>query len=91
MTFGFILLFIVTNTIVTFYLYGSGYDMTTSFFASIACVGNIGPGFGLVGPAHTYSFFDSYDLFVLSIAMIAGRLEVFTFLLIFLPSFWKRF
>ena len=91
MTFAFILMFILTNTIVTFYLYGSGYDMTTAFFASIACVGNIGPGFGMVGPSHTFAFFNDVDLFVLSLAMIVGRLEIFTFLLIFLPSFWKRF
>ena len=74
-------------------MYGSGYDMTTAFFASIACVGNIGPGFGMVtvGPSHTFAFFNDVDLFVLSLAMIIGRLEIFTFLLIFLPSFWKRF
>lgn len=65
--------------------------MTTAFFASIACVGNIGPGFGMVGPSHTFAFFNDVDLFVLSLAMIVGRLEIFTFLLIFLPSFWKRF
>ncbi len=91
MTLAFILLFVVTNTLVIFYLYGSGYDMTTAFSASIACVGNIGPGFGLVGPSHTYALFHDLDLFVLSLAMIIGRLEIFTFLLIFLPSFWKRF
>jgi trk system potassium uptake protein TrkH len=91
MTFGFILLFVITNAIITFYLYASGYDMMTSLSSALACVGNIGPGFSQVGPAQNYGFYDSLDLFVLSLGMIIGRLEVFTFLLIFLPSFWKKF
>jgi len=91
MTFGFILLFIITNAVITFYLYASGHDMMTSLSAALACVGNIGPGFSQVGPAQNYSFFDSLDLIVLSIGMIMGRLEIFTFLLIFIPSFWRKF
>ncbi len=90
-TFAFILLFVISNAIIIFYLFASGYDMTTSLSAALACVGNIGPGFGQVGPAQNYGFFDSVDLFVLSIGMIIGRLEIFTFLLIFIPNFWKRF
>jgi trk system potassium uptake protein len=91
MTFGFMLLFVITNAVLTFYLYASGYDMMTSLSASLSCIGNIGPGFARVGPSLNYSFFDAWDLFALSIGMIIGRLEIFTFLLIFLPSFWRRF
>lgn len=91
MTFGFILLFILTNAMLTFYLYASDYDFMTSLSAALGCVGNIGPGFARVGPAQNYAFFDSLDLFALSIGMILGRLEIFTCLLIFVPSFWKKF
>ncbi len=91
MTFAFILLFVITNTLITFYLFASGYDMMTSLSTSLACVGNIGPGFVKTGPAQNYSFFDTWDLVVLSIGMIMGRLEIFTFLLVFVPSFWRKF
>lgn len=90
-TFGFITLFVITNAFLIFYLFISGYDMMTSLSASIACVGNIGPGFGHVGPSQNYSFFTNLDLLVLSFGMILGRLEIYTFLLIFIPSFWKKF
>lgn len=91
MTFGFIILFVITNAVITFYLYASGYDIMTSISTALACIGNIGPGFSLVGPTQNYSFFGSLDLIVLSFGMIIGRLEIFTFLLVFLPSFWKKF
>ena len=91
MTFGFILLYVITNAAITFYLFASGYNMMTSLSAALACVGNIGPGFDGVGPVQNYSFFDGFDLMVLSVGMIMGRLEIFTFLLIFMPSFWRKF
>lgn len=91
MTFGFILLFVITNAVITFYLYASGYDIMTSISTSLACIGNIGPGFAQIGPTQNYSFYGSLDLIVLSLGMIIGRLEIFTFLLLFLPSFWKKF
>lgn len=91
LTFGFIILFVITNSILIFYLYESGHDMMTSVSASMACIGNIGPGFAAVGPSHNYSIFSSIDLLALSFGMILGRLEIFTFLLMFIPSFWKRF
>lgn len=91
MTFGFILLYVITNAIITFYLFASGHSLMTSISAAVACVGNIGPGFDRVGPVQNYSFFDGFDLMVLSVGMIMGRLEIFTFLLIFVPSFWRRF
>ncbi len=66
-----------------------GYDMITSLTATIACIGNIGPGFNLVGPAMNFDFFSDFTKFVLSIMMIAGRLEVFTFLVLFSPKYWN--
>ncbi len=91
MTFGFVTLFVITNALVTSFLYASGYDAMTSISTALACVGNIGPGFGMVGPTRNYAFFDDFDLSVLSVAMIIGRLEILTFLLVFVPSFWRRF
>lgn len=90
-TLGFVLLFALSNFILALYLYICGYDFLTSCSAAVACIGNIGPGFGDVGPVKNYSIFSDSELFVLSIGMIIGRLEVFTFLVLFLPSFWKKF
>lgn len=90
-TFGFITLFVITNAMIIFYLFVSGYDMMTSLSTALACVGNIGPGFAQVGPSQNYAFYGSVDLMVLCFGMILGRLEIFTFLLVFIPSFWRKF
>lgn len=68
----------------------SGTDVLTSFTASLSAVGNIGPGFGNVGPVDNYSFFPDYVKWTLSLAMIIGRLEIFTVLIIFTRSFWTK-
>ena len=90
-TTGFIFLFILTNMIVTLYLFGRGYDAMTAVSTALATVGNIGPGFSLTGPADNYAFFSSADKILLSIAMIIGRLEFYTVFLLFSKSFWKKF
>ena len=88
---GFIFLFVITNMLVSLYLYAQGYDSMTAISTAIATVGNIGPGFSLTGPAENYAFFTSVDKLVLSLAMIIGRLEFYTVFLLFSRSFWKRF
>jgi trk system potassium uptake protein TrkH len=90
-TFGFIILFMITIIIITIYIYARGYDAMTSISASFALVGNIGPGFGLVGPAENFSFFSDIDKIIFSFAMIIGRLECYTVFVLFSSSFWKKF
>ena len=88
---GFIFLFVITNMLVSLYLYAQGYDSMTAISTAIATVGNIGPGFSLTGPAQNYAFFSEADKLVLSFAMIIGRLEFYTVFLLFSRSFWKKF
>ncbi len=88
---AFIFLYILTVAIISLYLFASGYDALTSISASIACVGNIGPGFGHVGPVDNFSFFTNFQKIILSIGMIIGRLEFYTFLVLFSKEFWKKF
>ena len=88
---GFALVFTLSNVLLSFYLFARGYDLLTSLSAAIAMIGNIGPGFGRVGVVENYAFFSVIDKLVLSAAMILGRLEFFTVLLIFSRTFWKRF
>ena len=90
-TFGFITLFMITTFIVTIYIFASGYDVMTSISASFALVGNVGPGFSLVGPANNFSLFSDIDKIVFSFAMIIGRLECYTVFILFSSSFWKKF
>jgi trk system potassium uptake protein TrkH len=63
----------------------------TSLSAVIACLFNIGPGFGEIGPTLNYSHLHDHTKFVLSFLMIAGRVELYAILVLFSPSLWRRF
>ncbi len=89
--FGFFSLFILTIFFVMIYLYARGYDEMTSISTAMTTVGNVGPGFSLVGPAENYTFFSWYDKLILSIAMIIGRLECYTVFIMLSKTFWKKF
>jgi trk system potassium uptake protein TrkH len=90
-TVGFLFLFIMTNMLISIYLFAKGFDALTSISTALAVVGNIGPGFAQTGPAQNYSFFSSFDKIVLSFAMIIGRLEFYTVVLLFSRDFWRKF
>lgn len=64
-------------------------DLITAISSSAACIGNIGPGFELVGPMANYSLFSDGTTIFLGLLMIAGRLELFTILLLLMPTFWN--
>jgi len=88
---AFIFLYILTISIISLYLFANGYDLLTSLSAAVACVGNIGPGFGHVGPVDNFAFFTQTQKLVLAIGMIIGRLEFFTVLILLSRDFWKKF
>nr|AIF10431.1 hypothetical protein [uncultured marine thaumarchaeote KM3_45_G08] len=68
-----------------------GYDFVTSTSAAATAISNVGPGLGpLVGPANNYGPMENSAKWVLSAAMLLGRLELFTVLLLFLPRFWRN-
>ena len=67
----------------------AGYDIVTSVSAALSSVGNIGPGLGAIGPFDNFAHFPVAVKFTLCTAMIAGRLELFTLLILFHPRFWK--
>ena len=66
------------------------FDIQTNITASLACISNIGPGLGEVGPYGSFANFSNFSKLVLSIEMIAGRLELFPMLILFSPKTWKR-
>ena len=65
-------------------------DYLTGMSSVIATLMNIGPGFGLVGPSENYAFISDVGKWFLSWNMLVGRLEMFSALVIFYPSFWKK-
>ena len=68
----------------------SGLDLVTAFSAVIVCVNNIGPGLGLVGPADNFGVLNDFQLWVLSFAMLLGRLELLSVLVLFTAQFWRK-
>ncbi|MCB9762392.1 MAG: TrkH family potassium uptake protein [Alphaproteobacteria bacterium] len=62
-------------------------DGTTALMASLACVANVGPGLGMVGPTDNFGFFSGASKLILSVCMILGRLEFLTVLALFAPGF----
>jgi trk system potassium uptake protein TrkH len=68
----------------------TGVDVLTSITAVAACMFNVGPGLGSVGPAEHFGQLPALAKWVLAACMIAGRLEFYTALLIFTPAFWRR-
>jgi len=66
-------------------------DMDTSLSAAIACLFNIGPGIGLVGPRENFAFFSPGAKVFLSFLMLLGRLEFFAILALFSPALWRRY
>lgn len=68
-----------------------GRDLTTIFSGAISCFNNIGPALGDVGPSQNYASLNPASKLWLSLLMLLGRVELYAVLLLFLPSFWKKF
>lgn len=68
----------------------TGVDFVTAATGVISAISNIGPGLGTIGPSETYAHLPGFAKWVLSVCMLFGRLELFTILVLFLPSFWRR-
>ena len=66
------------------------YDFTTSLTSVVTCLGNVGPGFAMVGPVENFSFFSGFSKMVLCFDMLVGRLEIFPIVMLFAPSIWKK-
>ena len=65
-------------------------DLLTNFTATLACIGNMGPGLNMVGPANNFAFYSPYCKILLSFVMLVGRLEIFPMVLMLAPRTWKR-
>ena len=87
---AFVVLYFGTVVVLTFSLLASGLDFVSAFSAIIACINNAGPGLGVVGPAGNYQGLTDFQTWVCSLAMLLGRLEIFSFLVLFTPVYWRK-
>ena len=67
-----------------------GFSFETNLSAAISCFNNIGPGFGMVGPAGSYADYSVFSKIVLTLGMLLGRLEIYPLLLVFIPNTWIK-
>lgn len=86
---GFIALYLVVFAVTTVVLIFTGLDLQTSAGSTATCMAGIGPGIGMVGPVANFAHLPIASKYILSLAMILGRLELFTVFVIFTPTFWR--
>lgn len=85
----FFFLYMIIILIGTLFMGALGLDLLTSFSSVVSCLGNVGPGFGSIGPTNNYAFIPDIGKYVLSIIMLLGRLEIYPMLILFLPDYWR--
>lgn len=87
---AFAFVYMCSVSLMTLMLAASGLDAITAFSAVVACINNTGPGLNQVGPATTYEVFNDFQTWICSFAMLLGRLELFTLLVVMTPAFWRK-
>lgn len=87
---AFIFLYFTTIVTLTFTLLLSGLDLVSAFSGVVASINNLGPGLELAGPSTQYQKFTDFQTWVFTLAMLLGRLEIFSVLVLFTPAFWRK-
>jgi trk system potassium uptake protein len=87
---AFMLVYGATMVIGTMLLMLTGTDVVTAFTAIVACLNNTGPGLEKVGPATTYAVLNDFQTWICTAAMLLGRLELFSLIVVFTPHFWRQ-
>jgi trk system potassium uptake protein TrkH len=87
---GFMLLWGLTIIVLVFAMIATGLDFISAVSVVVACVNNLGPALGVHGPAENYQALTDLQTWLMAIAMLAGRLELMTFFVIFTPAFWRK-
>ena len=87
---AFIFVYFISIVVLTFILLLTGLDFISAFTATVSSINNAGPGLALVGPANTYTALSDTQTWICTLAMFLGRIELFTFLVLFSPTFWRK-
>ncbi|MCF8106276.1 MAG: TrkH family potassium uptake protein [Desulfohalobiaceae bacterium] len=87
---GYFILYLLLACLAIVGLSALGVDVLTSIAAVIACISNIGPGLGQVGPADNYAGIPIPGKWLLTFCMLLGRLEIYTVIILLFPGFWRK-
>jgi trk system potassium uptake protein TrkH len=87
---GFIFLYFICIVALVFSLLLTGLDFLTAFSAIISCFNNAGPGLNQVGPATNYASLTDIQTMICSFAMLLGRVQIFSIVILFVPEFWRK-
>jgi trk/ktr system potassium uptake protein len=87
---AFIFLYFGTILVLTFALLATGLDLVSSFSAAMGSVNNVGPGLGAVGPSTNFGPLSNVQTWICTFAMLIGRLEIFSVLVLFTGTFWRK-
>ncbi|MXS85333.1 TrkH family potassium uptake protein [Nitrosomonas sp. HPC101] len=87
---AFLFVYLISIVLMTLTLALSGLDEITAFSAAVACLNNLGPGLGRVGPSMNYASLNDFQIWLCSFAMFLGRLEFYTLMIVFTPAFWRK-
>jgi trk system potassium uptake protein len=87
---AFIFLYFQTIAILTFAMLLTGMDFVTALSSIVASVNNMGPALGPTGAAGTFQVLTDLQTWICSLAMLLGRLEIFSVLVLFTPAFWRK-
>ncbi len=87
---AFIFLYFQAIAALTFLLLLSGMPIVPAFSSIVASINNMGPGIGPTGPAGNYQGLTDFQTWICTIAMLLGRLEIFSVLILFTPAFWRK-
>ena len=85
---GFFAAYFTISALMVLILMATGLDQETAFSAVAACLNNLGPGLGDVG--QNFASINDFAKWTLCLAMLLGRLEIFTLLVLFTPGFWRK-
>ncbi len=88
--FGFLALYLGLFAVCAILLAGLGVDFNTTIGAVASCIGNIGPGFGMVGPVENYAEIPYLGKWLLIWCMLLGRLEIYTVIILLVPEFYRK-
>lgn len=88
LAFGF--MYMVSVVSLTLLMAFTGLDIISAFTAVVASINNTGPGLGVVGPSTTYAVLEDFQTWICIFAMLLGRLEIFTLLVVLTPAFWRK-
>jgi trk system potassium uptake protein TrkH len=86
----FLAVYVMVMVLLTMVLIASGLSAGTASSAIVACISNTGPGLNEIGPSTNYAVLTDFQTWICAIAMLIGRLELFTVLVIFTRGYWRR-